>query len=297
MTGFRDPRLMRSLQYFETVARQGSLQGAAKELGVTPSAVSHQLKELSKSVGENLLVRSGRGVVLTQAGASLAKELSQAFRMLDHSLEALVGEEQKRLRVAVCSAFGPYWLAPKLPDFLSSNPDIDVELRLYSEDPEQTQSVADCIVTARPVKLGFAAHDLFEERLVAVVSGDYACPSDKMTLITTDVDADDYASDWKDYLSQGGHEGLSFKDAKIFACTHYLLAINMARAGIGIALVPDFLAENDLRNGSLQRFSERTIHSGRTYRLCTKEARHEEYEIRRFSSWLRSVAGGMTLNT
>jgi len=64
----RDARLIRSLHYFEAVARHGSLKLAAEELGVSQSAVSHQLRDLTTTLGEQLFIRAGRGIALTDTG-------------------------------------------------------------------------------------------------------------------------------------------------------------------------------------------------------------------------------------
>lgn len=75
----RGTLLIRSLHYFEAVARRQWVKLAAHELGVSQSAVSHQLKELTITLGEQLLVRAGRGVALTATGRRLAERLSTAF--------------------------------------------------------------------------------------------------------------------------------------------------------------------------------------------------------------------------
>ena len=126
----RDPRLLRSLHYFEAVARYGSVGLAADEIGVSSSAVSHQLRELAAMLGEELVEKSGRGIVLTEAGQRLAGRLASTFSDLDSMVSDVVGQSAQRLRLAVCSRFGPAWLAPRLPAFTRVHPDIDIELRL-----------------------------------------------------------------------------------------------------------------------------------------------------------------------
>lgn len=71
------------------------------------------------------------------------------------------------LRLAVCSSFGPGWLIPRLASFYATHPGVDLQLRLYAQDPEQTADVADAFITAREVKPGFAAVHVLDEMLVA----------------------------------------------------------------------------------------------------------------------------------
>ncbi|MBK8456575.1 MAG: LysR family transcriptional regulator [Phyllobacteriaceae bacterium] len=124
--------LLRGLQYFETVARHNSVKSAARELGVTASAVSRQLRELTASLGEQLVVRAGRGIALTPTGRQLANKLAEAFANLEHSILGVVGAPRPQLRLAVCTSFGPGWLAGRLSDFYRVNPDINIELRLLA---------------------------------------------------------------------------------------------------------------------------------------------------------------------
>ena len=81
VTSQRDPRMLRSLKYFETAARRGSIRDAAEELGVSPSAVSHQMRAVREYVGEEIFLKSGRGIHLTEAGG-------ESLRAADGSVRA-----------------------------------------------------------------------------------------------------------------------------------------------------------------------------------------------------------------
>ena len=157
----RNASLIRGLQYFEAVARHQSVKLAAAELGVSQNAVSHQLRQLTKELGEQLLVRSGRGIVLTPVGQRLAEKLSVTFTSLYSSVVDTVGSGRSTLRLAVCSSFAPGWLIPRLKSFFEQQPEFDLQLRLYAEDPPLSHQVADAIVSAVPVKPGFKPIPLF----------------------------------------------------------------------------------------------------------------------------------------
>ncbi len=156
--------IIRGLQYFEAVARHQSVKAAAEELGVSQSAVSHQLRELSSVLGEQLLIRSGRGIAVSPMGQLLAERLSLTFASLQASLDEIVGGESRQiLRLAVCSSFGPGWLVPRLPGFIEANPAIDLQLQLYAQDPQLSHQVADAIFSALPVTPGFSAIHVLDE--------------------------------------------------------------------------------------------------------------------------------------
>lgn len=163
-----DPRLLRGLHHFEAVARLGSVGAAAKEIGVSPSAVSHQLRDLAEIVGEKLVEKSGRGIALTAAGATLSRKLRSTFSEPDRMVAEVVGETHLAFSLAVGSCFGPNWLVPRLPGFRARHPEIDLAVRLYDQDPELTHTAADAVIAAAPVKPGCDAIVLFEEMMVAV---------------------------------------------------------------------------------------------------------------------------------
>lgn len=288
----RDPTLLRGLQYFEAVARHGSVALAAAEIGVSASAISHRLRELGTALGEDLVTRNGRGIALTEVGRRLAEHLAESFAGIDALVTGVVGAPRSRLRLAVCSAFGPAWLVPRLPDFQKSHPDIALDLRLYSHDPEQTQTVADALVTALPTKPGYKSIPLFDEMLVAVHAPG---PHRARAAITTDPEDRDLGQDWHGYCEATGLHLDSVAEGDFLRCSHYLLAVELAKAGLGVALVPDFLAQDPVAQGSLIYFDPARIANGRSYRLCFKEALSDDPRVRSLARWLKANVGGKVL--
>jgi LysR family transcriptional regulator, glycine cleavage system transcriptional activator len=286
----RDKRMLRSLQYFESVARHGSVKLAAEENHVSASAVSHQLRELSNYLGEEILVRSGRAIRLTETGEQLFQHVSGLFESLDRVLEATVGQTKPLIRLAVCSSFGPSWLAKRIPDFQERNPSIDVELRMFSRDPLQTDLVADAVVTAAPASPGFVAVTLFEEMLVAV--GGPNMPQDEngmpMRLLTTDTEHGMLGEDWHDFCAMTGRDYVGAATDDLMRCTHYLLAVALAQANVGAALVPDFVAADALEKGELILLYPEKLPARRVYNLCYKVSRARDPALRSLASWMKA---------
>ncbi len=288
-----DPRLLRGLHYFEAVARLGSVGAAAKEIGVSSSAVSHQLRELAEIVGEKLIEKAGRGIALTAAGATLSRKLQSTFSELDRMVAEVVGETHLAFSLAVCSCFGPNWLVPRLPGFMARHPEIDLEIRLYHQDPELTHSAADAIITAepvKPVKPGYDSITLFEEMMVAVraPAPQSLAANRSHRLITTDLHSDILGRDWQDFCAQTGRDLKDLKTGEWVRCSHYILALEMAKAGLGLALVPDFLAARHIGKGDLAYFDNNRVSARRSYRLCYKSKRASDEAIRSFSRWIKS---------
>jgi LysR family glycine cleavage system transcriptional activator len=277
------------LHCFEAVARLGSVGAAAKEIGVSSSAVSHQLRELAATVGEKLVEKSGRGIAMTAAGSTLSRKLQTTFSELDRMVAEVVGETHSAFSLAVCSCFGPSWLAPRLPDFAARHPEIDLEIRLYHQDPEQTHGSADAIITAEPVKPGYDSILLFEELLVAVRRPGSLAPGSTLPhrLITTDLAPEILGRDWQDFCDRSGRNLDELKAGPWIRCTHYILALEMAKAGMGLALVPDFLAARHVGRGELAYFDQVHVPARRSYRLCFKSKRASDEVICIFSRWIK----------
>ncbi|MRG54670.1 LysR family transcriptional regulator [Phyllobacterium sp. SYP-B3895] len=124
------------LAVFASVAACGGFRGAAKELGIAPSAVSHAISSLEQALGVRLLARTTRSVTVTEEGALLLKRLRPALGEIDLAFDA-VKEANNRvagnLRLSV-PPFAAHWLlAPRLAAFSAAYPGVTLELRV--EEP------------------------------------------------------------------------------------------------------------------------------------------------------------------
>jgi LysR family glycine cleavage system transcriptional activator len=288
----KEPNLLRSLQYFDAVYRHRSVKLAAQDLGVTQSAVSHQLRRFSEVTGQHLLVKSGRGIALTPTGEALGSRLVEAFADLEGLVSDIAGGGKQTLHLAVCSSFGPGWLIDRLDRFYEAYPDVELELRLFARNPLLTNEVADIYIVADELRPGFAAIPLLDEMLIAVEAPDAEGESHsrKRWLITTDVEPGLIGKDWTDYCASVGIRLEDLQQGPFRLCSHYFLALELARRGYGKALVPDFLAAHDIRSKTLVPFNDRLVPSGRTYHICFKSGRSSEKQIKQFADWLLSTA-------
>lgn len=143
------------LRIFLALAEARSFRGAARNLGLSPSAVSQAMRRLEQEVGVALLARSTRSVALTAAGQQLLTQAAPALRSLQQSyadLGQLGGEIKGSLRLSVPRSAARLVLAPLVARFLAAHPAVEVELH--------TQDVMVDIVA-----LGFDAGVRFAERL------------------------------------------------------------------------------------------------------------------------------------
>ncbi|MCP5073666.1 MAG: LysR family transcriptional regulator, partial [Rhodobacteraceae bacterium] len=124
----RDMPSISTLRSFEAAARHQSFTLAAKELNLTQSAISRQVREMEQIVGAQLFRRTGREVLLTRAGtrlaADVATELENIRRVMMRAVSA--GNMSSTLRVAILPAFATLWLIPRLPDFFANHPELEI---------------------------------------------------------------------------------------------------------------------------------------------------------------------------
>lgn len=121
------------LQAFLAVARHRSFTGAARELGVTRSAVSQAVQQLEKQLRVVLLTRTTRSVSVTDAGRRLVEGAGPALGQLGTVLteiSAKPGEPVGRLRLSVPRAAVPFVIDPVLPAFRARHPRVEVEVAI-----------------------------------------------------------------------------------------------------------------------------------------------------------------------
>ena len=124
---------MKALQAFDAVSRQTSFALGAAELGVTPSAVSHQIQLLEAFLGVALFRRERGRAVLTHAGHAYAKEVGDAFRRIMEATDLVAARTQQgHLVIASSPSFAAKWLQPRLPGFLAAHPEVRVRLFTFT---------------------------------------------------------------------------------------------------------------------------------------------------------------------
>jgi DNA-binding transcriptional LysR family regulator len=284
---------IRYLQTFECVYRHNSLALAAKELKVTPSAISHQLKSLRDQIGEDLVQKSGRSIKFTTAGQKLGKSLTYAFSEIDASVRDTIGCASRPLRIMVGSAFGQGWLIRRLQSTAGQRWRHGLQVKMFIDPtPEITDSVADIFFSTIPLKSGYWSAKLFDEVLVAVVTPKAHVDkcAQKTSFITHEIHESCFADDWsKFFASAPDLADHALEDAMVIGASHYILGLEMALSGVGVALIPYFLAETALNDGRLTLWSDHHMHSGHAYYINIKYARRNEPAIEEFYVWFREA--------
>ncbi len=137
------PRLpLNNLNAFAEAAEHLSFQKAAESLFVTPSAVSHQIRNLENILGYKLFERLDKSVRLTPRGERLFLDIRAPMKQIhEASRKAVRGREDNSLALSVAPAFATGWLLPRLRNFHAAHPEINlsvvatIELADFSSDP------------------------------------------------------------------------------------------------------------------------------------------------------------------
>ena len=126
---WRDIPSLAALRAFEAAARHGSLTAAARELNVTHAAIAQHVRTVEAHLETALLVRQGRGMALTDAGAALAADLADGFGRIVSGVRAVTAAAEGRpLSVTVTTTFAESWLMPRLAGFWAAHPDVPLSI-------------------------------------------------------------------------------------------------------------------------------------------------------------------------
>lgn len=279
---------LKALQIFESVCRNKSYAKAAAELNITPSAISHQLRGLTGQMGEKLLNAAGGAIITTQKGEKLARSLTAAFTAIDDAVNECAGSKLPSVRLAVCSSFGPGVAIPNMAALLTAVPHLSLQLRMYVDDPVQTDAVADAFVTTRPFPDGYFSQKILDERNVVVHAPELhpgALFSDGVSLITTDIDHHNFATEWDAVY----RDTVRPANASMLQCTHYVFAIEMARRGLGFAILPTFLVAEDVLNDTLRVVRGMSLPTDRSYYYGYKLGRDDDADLKALGCWLKNT--------
>jgi LysR family glycine cleavage system transcriptional activator len=304
-----------ALRAFESASRLGSFKEAARELSVTPTAISHQIRRLESHLGLALFERLHRALQLTPAGESLAQEAQDAFLRLGRVLDSLRLEGRAvgphALTVSCVPSFATKWLAPRLIEFQASHP--KTELRVVADETLvdlRRDRIIDVALRYGPGPYGKELHArrLWPRgEIIAIcapaVAKDPALRSSaglaRHMLIRTATPAwrtmpkrSHPLSEWEAWFAAAGIaiDGTIRKalEGPFFNASQ--LAIEAAIAGKGIALAPEVLVARDLASGRLVRLFATSIADRNAYWVLCRADRAREARIRSFFKWLLAEA-------
>ncbi|WP_119300030.1 LysR substrate-binding domain-containing protein [Dongia deserti] len=246
-----------TLRAFEAAARHSSFKRAAEELHVTPTAISHQIRQLEQAIGTPLFERRTRQVVLTPEGHVLLPVLTDGFDAFARTIEGLTRKSRRTtVTLSATPAFAAKWLVPRIAAFRKARPNIDLTLLATLDVVDVKSGVADLALRygRRSSYPDLIAEPLTIDRFAPVASPRLGLkkPSDlrSATLIHSDWRRNDPRNPtWRHWLKIAGLDGIDARAGLRFSDeTH---AIQAAVAGNGVALHSMLLVQEELATRTL----------------------------------------------
>lgn len=279
---------LNSIRVFEAAARLSSFKAAAEELNVTPTAVSHQIRNLEEKLGTLLFERKTRAIALTPEGLQLALASHQALQQIASTLED-ISRVQTVLNIATTSSFAAMWLVPRLARFQKLYPEIQVSLRTGEQlDDLQNDRRIDLAIRYGQ----YDDQDTNAIKLVTEYFGVYAtrnyldeCKYLKdATLIETQWQNKNLPRvTWKQWLKE---YDVDIDNPKIRSFDQEHHVIQAALAGQGMALVSSVLVQAYLIQDWLEPYSDECLLPGLTYYLLPSPFSKDLRKVVVFQNWL-----------
>lgn len=281
---------LHALAAFESAARLGGFAQAAAELCITPSAVSHRIRQLESLLGESLFDRSPTGVRLSEAGRRYVGGVREAFDKLSQ-LRCDEAAPVLRLRVGAPPTFARNLLIPRLPAFYRQWPDIEIEVAVEAPMHDKPER--------HDIDIRFGRGH-FDERVTTRLFDDsvgvFAAPDYQRTR-ALDQPADLARAEllrsplvpWRPWFAAAGLDwpeparGLRFTDLGIL--------LEAAASGLGVAACTGRIAERWTGSGQLVPLFGLTVPADSTYYTLVQRELAQRPEVAAFLDWLGTTFG------
>lgn len=284
---------MTSLRVFEAAARHLSFSAAAAELCLTQGAVSRQMRSLEEGLRLKLFHRDHKRLALTEAGLAYLLEVRACLSKLEAATLELLAHRGTGgvLNLAILPTFGAKWLIPRMVSFWRAHPNIMVNFTTRAVAFDFSKERLDAAIHFGDISWpGVQFHRLMGEEVVPVCSPTLlanlglAGPEDleRHTLLqhTTRPNA------WVAWLAAAGRPEINGLRGPRFE--HFSMVIQAAIAGIGVAVLPRFLVEDEIAAGRLSIPFDVAVKSDQAYYLVHPEEKADLPALRAFRDWLLS---------
>ena len=282
---------LNGLRVFEVVTRHLSLVGAARELHVTPSAVSHQIRNLERYFGTKLLDKSDGKLLLTQEGEMLREDLQAAFGLIDRAISN-VSSVTKTGSVGVSAPpqFAARWLTPRLASFWRTRPAFVLEFYHSNEIPDFSESSIDVAIL-----LLHESDRESDDRILLEASLTPACSPSLLTarrqriapvdLIHHSLLHGDGGAQWREWLRVAGVPGLEPRFYEFYQDDS--VRFEAMLSGEGFVLICPALFKKELETGAAICPFDASL---KTHAFCIRvpNAHLENKNVLTFIRWLAS---------
>jgi DNA-binding transcriptional LysR family regulator len=281
-----------ALQFFDAAARHMSFTRAAADLHVTQSAVSRQIRELESFLGQPLFHRIKQRLVMTEAGEAYAASVRDLLNQAEAATLQVMAYNGRGgvLTVALLPTFGSRWLVPRLGDFIARHKDVQLNLVTQVKPFDFEGSGIDAAIHfGADIWPAAVCHRLMGEVIVPVCSPSLlggrpslGAPQEVRQFPLLQLTSRPTA--WMDWLHAVGVDTLDGPPGPRFEEFH--MVIQAAIAGLGLAVLPRFLIQEELASGRLVVAIDRPVTSDHAYYLVHPEGKADLYKVCVFRDWL-----------
>ena len=271
---------------FEALARLRSVTQAADELCVTPSAVSHRVRQLEQELGTKLFGRADFS--LTTEGSEYLSHVREGLTALAHFPSSTASSGRRKLRIAVTPTFARSILMPRLKHFTDAYPEIDLTLQVSIPLLDVVAEDADLTIRYGTGRYADVEHRcILKDEVTPLASPAYIREHGPFNQVEDLVDERLLRSPlepWRTWFAAHNldwpepAEGSSFNDVGLMC--------DAAAQSLGIALVRLHLGAPWLDSGALVRLFERNVPSPHAHYLCWRTGAMERWECAQFADWL-----------
>lgn len=286
-----------ALVVFEAAGRLSSFTAAGHELGMSQAAVSYAVRGLEEALGVALFHRRHRRVELTAAGARFFADVTLGLGHIRKSAEELTSRAVgARVTLAASTAFGAFWMMPRLQRFRDELPDID--LRIQTSDRDIDIAAEDIPLAVRGGHPGdwpgYQTRLLAREEILAVAAPAYVrehgrpdTPADLLGHRLIHL-AEPYrpAADWRDWFAS---TGLKASVARGLVINDYALVLQATMEGQGVALGWRHLTEHLLATGLLVQVTDHAFATGGEFHVLWPAGRPQSEPVVRVRDWLTAA--------
>lgn len=296
----RDLPPLNALKAFEAAARHGGFVEASRELSVTPSAVSQQVKQLETWLGRTLFERLPRGLQLTDAGRSYLPSLSESLDRIESATrDVMRGDGSQILTISVPPSFAAQWLVSRLYRFQDAHPEIDIRLSATNRLVDLEREGIDLCV-----RHGLGLYpDVIKERLMGETIMPVCSPSliqgpnplrELADLKRHTLLHDEHVGlevTWSSWLKAAGADTLGIDGTRGPLYSDFHLTVRAAIAGRGVIIGRTRLVEEEMESGLLVTPFSFGLLSPLSYWIIHLPGALEKPKVARFRDWLMQEAG------
>src|SRR5204863_6259636 len=254
------------LKVFHAAAEAGSFTHAGEQLGLSQSAVSRQVSALEQELSVSLFHRHARGLILTEQGELLYRTAHDVFMKLEAARAKLTDSRERpngELRVTTTPGIGVHWLTPRLGEFIDLYPDIHITLMTTDEELDLAMREADVAIRLRqPTQPDLIQRKLFSVHFHAYASTEYLKRAgtprsldelDNHRIIQLGGSTVPVYLQNRNWLTEVSRNGKGPRTARLLI-NNIMGVLRACQRGLGIALLPDYLIEENV--GLVQLFGE-----------------------------------------